>query len=205
MKLFRGSAAHWIVCCLGIGFLVGCGRSTSEPDAVRVTVQPRTLVTVEFVDRLSSHESRAGQQFTARVVEPVSVPEGIAIPAGSVVTGKVVAANPAKKVGGSSQLNVEFTWVQLPGGDTVPFSATFSARGKSATGRDVGIIAGAAAAGAIVGNQVIDRDGGTKGALVGAAAGAVAASQTRAKPVVIPAGTVTNLELSAPIQLEIRP
>jgi type IV secretory pathway VirB10-like protein len=178
---------------------------TPTPAPIPVTVAPGTLVTVEFIDKLSSHESTEGQEFTARVIEPVRVPQGIAIPTGSVVTGKVTEAKPAKKIGGSSRLNVEFTSIRLPAGDSAPFHAAFSTKGKSATGRDVGIIAGAAAGGAILGNQVIDDDGGTKGALIGAAAGAVAASQTRAKPVEIAAGTVTNLELIDPIDLEIRP
>jgi hypothetical protein len=180
-------------------------RPTPTPAPIRVTVATGTLVTVEFLDKLSSHESTEGQEFTVRVVEPVSVPEGVAIPAGSMVTGKVLEAKPAKKVGGSSRLNLEFASIRLPAGDTAPFNATFSSKGKSSTGRDVGIIAGAAAGGAILGNQVIDDDGGTKGALIGAAAGAIAASQTRAKPVEIAAGTVTNLELTQPINLEIRP
>ncbi len=178
---------------------------TPTPAPIQVTVPSGTLVTVEFIDKLSSHESTEGQKFTVRVVEPVSVPQGIAIPAGSVVTGEVTEAKPAKKVGGSSRLNVEFTTIRLPAGDTAPFQAAFSTKGKSATGRDVGIIAGAAAGGAILGNQVIDDDGGTKGALIGAAAGAIAASQTRAKPVEIAAGTVTNLELTEPIALRITP
>jgi hypothetical protein len=122
-----------------------------------------------------------------------------------VVSGKVTEAKPAKKIGGSSVLAVEFVSLRLPNGQTVPFHAQFSTKGKSSTGRDVGIIAGATAAGAILGNQVIDDDGGTKGALIGAAAGAIAASQTKAKPVVIEAGTVTNLDLTAPIDLMIRP
>jgi hypothetical protein len=178
---------------------------TPTPAPIDVTVASGTVVTVEFLDKLSSHESLEGQEFTVRVVEPVSVPQGIAIPAGSTITGKVLEAKPAKKVGGSSRLNVEFTTLRLPAGDTAPFHATFSTKGKSATGRDVGIIAGAAAGGAILGNQVIDDDGGTKGALIGAAAGAIAASQTRAKPVEIATGTVTNLELTEPIDLEIQP
>jgi len=178
---------------------------TPTPAPIPVTVATGSLVTVEILDRLSSHDSTAGQEFSARVVEPVRVPEGVAIPAGSVVSGRVTEAKPAKKVGGSSRLAVEFTSIRLPGGATAPFAAQFSTKGKSATGRDVGIIAGAAAGGAILGNQVIDDDGGTKGALIGAAAGAIAASQTRAKAVVIDAGTVTNLELTQPIKLEIRP
>lgn len=185
--------------------LVGCGRSSRTPDAISVTVDAGTVVTVEILERLSSHDSTAGQSFAARVIDPIQVSEGVAIPAGSIVNGRVTEAKPAKKVGGSSRLAVEFTSIELPSGDTVPFSARFSSTGKSATGRDVAIIAGAAAGGAIVGNQVVDDHGGTKGAVVGAAAGAIAASQTRAKPVVIVAGTVTNLELTRPIKLEIAP
>ena len=174
---------------------------TPTPAPIRVTVPAGSLVTVEFLERLSSHDSSVGQGFTARVVDPVRVDGRVAIPAGAIVTGTVTEAKPAKKVGGSSRLGLEFDELELPGGGSEPIAATFSSKGKSSTGRDVAIIAGAAAGGAILGNQTIDKDGGTKGALIGAAAGAIAASQTRAKPVVIEAGTVTNLELSEPVVL----
>jgi len=182
---------------------------SSEPPApapapIPVTLASGTLVTVEFQQTLSSHESTAGQSFSVRVAEPVRVAEGVAIPTGSVVSGKVTEAKPAKKIGGSARLAVEFVSVRLPGGETLPFAAAFSSKGKSSTGKDVGIIAGAAAGGAILGNQVLDDDGSATGALIGAAAGAIAVSQTRAKPVVIEAGTLTNLELTAPISLTIR-
>jgi hypothetical protein len=175
------------------------------PDPIPVTLATGTLVTVEFQQKLSSHESTEGQEFSVRVAEPVRVAEGIAIPAGSVVAGRVTEAKPAKKIGGSARLAVEFVSVRLPSGETLPFSAAFSSKGKSSTGKDVGIIAGAAAGGAILGNQVLDDNGSATGALIGAAAGAIATSQTRAKPVVIEAGTLTNLELIEPINLTINP
>jgi Glycine zipper 2TM domain len=179
--------------------------ASPTPAPIPVTLASGTLVTVEFQQKLSSHESTEGQSFSVRVAEPVRVPEGVAIPTGSVVSGRVTEAKPAKKIGGSSRLAVEFVSIRLPSGETLPFFAAFSSKGKSSTGKDVGIIAGAAAGGAIIGNQVFDDDGGAKGALIGAAAGAIVASQTKAKPVEIAAGTVTNLELTAPISLKIRP
>jgi len=175
------------------------------PAPVPVTLATGTLVTVEFQQKLSSHESTEGQQFSVRVAEPVRVAEGIAIPAGSVVSGRVTEAKPAKKIGGSARLAVEFVSVRLPSGETLPFSAAFSSKGKSSTGKDVGIIVGAAAGGAILGNQVLDHNGSATGALIGAAAGAIITSQTKAKPVEIAAGTVTNLELTEPISLTISP
>jgi hypothetical protein len=184
-------------------------EQSSEPPApapapIPVTLATGTLVTVEFQQKLSSHESTEGQEFSVRVAEPVSVAEGVAIPTGSVVAGRVTEAKPAKKIGGSARLAVEFVSVRLPSGETLPFAAAFSSKGKSSTGKDVGIIVGAAAGGAILGNQVLDDNGSATGALIGAAAGAIATSQTRAKPVVIEAGTLTNLELTAPISLTIR-
>jgi len=175
------------------------------PAPIPVTLATGTLVTVEFQQKLSSHESTEGQEFSVRVAEPVRVAEGIAIPTGSVVAGRVTEAKPAKKIGGSARLAVEFVSVRLPSGETLPFAAAFSSKGKSSTGKDVGIIAGAAAGGAILGNQVLDDNGSATGALIGAAAGAIAVSQTRAKPVVIEAGTLTNLELTVPISLTISP
>jgi len=175
------------------------------PAPIPVTLATGTLVTVEFQQKLSSHESTEGQEFSVRVAEPVRVAEGIAIPTGSVVAGRVTEAKPAKKIGGSARLAVEFVSVRLPSGETLPFAAGFSSKGKSSTGKDVGIIAGAAAGGAILGNQVLDDNGSATGALIGAAAGAIAVSQTRAKPVVIEAGTLTNLELTVPISLTISP
>lgn len=176
---------------------------TPTPAPIRVTVPAGSIVTVEFLDRLSSHDSTVGQGFSARVVDPVRIDGRVAIPAGAIVTGTVTEAKPAKKVGGSSRLGLEFDELELTAGGSVPIVATFSSKGKSSTGRDVAIIAGAAAGGAILGNQTIDKDGGTKGALIGAAAGAIAASQTRAKPVVIETGTVTNLELTEAVSLVI--
>jgi len=175
------------------------------PAPIPVTLATGTLVTVEFQQKLSSHESTEGQEFSVRVAEPVRVAEGIAIPTGSVVAGRVTEAKPAKKIGGSARLAVEFVSVRLPSGETLPFAAGFSSKGKSSTGKDVGIVAGAAAGGAILGNQVLDDNGSATGALIGAAAGAIAVSQTRAKPVVIEAGTLTNLELTVPISLTISP
>ena len=177
--------------------------TTPTPTPIPVTVAQGTLMDVEFLQKLSSHESEVGQAFSVRIVEPVRVGGRIAIPAGAIISGTVTEAKPAKKVGGRSTLSLDFDLLELPSGHSYPVTVVFSQKGKSSTGRDVAIIGGATVGGAIVGHQV-DGDKGTEiGAVVGAIAGAVAASQTRAKPVEIQPGTVMTLEVTDPLHVEI--
>jgi len=160
---------------------------------------------VEFLQKLSSHESQAGQAFSARLVEPVRVGGRIAIPEGAIISGTVIEAKPAKKVGGRSTLSLDFDLLELPSGHSYPVTVVFSQKGKSSTGRDAAIIGGSTVGGAILGHQVDDDKGKEIGAVVGAIAGTVAASQTRAKPVEILPGTVLTLEASEPLHVEIVP
>ncbi len=177
---------------------------TPTPEPVLVTLPAKTLVTVEFTEKLSSHESEVGQPFTARVVDPVQTARGTAIPVGSLVLGTVAEANPAKQVGGRARLSLDFDTLVLPSGDEYPLRAIFSEKGKSSTGKDAAIIGGATVGGAILGHQVDDDKGKEIGAIVGAIAGAIATSKTAAKPVELPEGTVMTLETLDPMTVAIR-
>ena len=179
--------------------------STPTPAPIPVTVPTGALMDVEFLQHLSSHDSQAGQEFSARVVDPVMLDGRVAIPAGSIISGTVTEAKPAKKVGGRSRLSLDFDLIELPTGHRYPIHVIFSQKGKSSTGRDVAIIGGATVGGAILGHQVDGDKGKEIGAIVGAIAGAIAASETRAKPVELAAGTVMTLEVSEPVYVEIIP
>jgi hypothetical protein len=170
-----------------------------------VTLPAETLVTVEFTEKLSSHESEVGQAFTARVIDPVVVAEGTAVPVGSLVRGTVAEARPAKKVGGRARLSLDFESLELLSGREYPLRAVFSEKGKSSTGTDAAIIGGATVGGAILGHQVDDEKGKEIGAIVGAIAGAIATSQTKAKPVELAEGAVMTLETIEPITVEFQP
>jgi hypothetical protein len=175
------------------------------PAPIRVTLPAGTLVSVEFMQKLSSHESVVGQAFTARVIDPVVVVHGTAVPAGSFVRGTVAEAKPAKKVGGRARLSLDFDTLEFPSGEVFPFHAVFSEKGKSSTGTDAAIIGGATVGGAILGHQVDDEKGKEIGAVVGAIAGAIATSQTKAKPVELAEGAVMTLETTQPITVEFLP
>ena len=86
----------------------------------------------------------------------------------------------------------------------VTISAWLAQKGKSETAKDAATIGGAAVVGAIVGHQVSDDDKGTViGAIVGGAAGTAIAASTKGKEIEIPAGTVSSIELGAPVEIEV--
>ena len=94
-----------------------------------VTVPPGTTVMLRWSETVSSRGSAAGDSFRTTVDEDVTVDEAVAIPAGSVIVGRVTEAH-QPKVGGRARLALEFTSVELPSGESAPIDAVFSASGK---------------------------------------------------------------------------
>ncbi|HLF10741.1 MAG TPA: M48 family metallopeptidase [Gammaproteobacteria bacterium] len=171
-------------------------RSVSGRNAV---VPAGTVLMVGFQERLSSATSRAGDRFTAELVEPVRVNRRVAIPAGSVISGRVLSARPAARFGSRrAQLNLEFTSLRIGSGRDSPISASFHEQGASQTRRDATTIGAAAAAGAVIGHVLgEDRKDMVLGALVGGAIGTGIAARNRGEEVTLPEGIAVEIHLDA--------
>jgi len=167
-----------------------------------VTVPARTILVVELDKTLSSHTSQVGENFRAFLVQDVAVDGQTALPADSIVLGRVTEAKPAKKVGGRARLSLEVYSIQLPNGQQVPLDVVFAEAGKSQTTKDAAIIGGSTLGGAVIGHAVNKGEGTAIGAIVGGLAGAAAANETKAKPVVVNSGTVLTLETIQPLTVE---
>lgn len=167
-----------------------------------MTVPSGTLVTVRFLDTLSSHASQPGDRFTTEVAGDVTLDGTIVVPAGSRIHGHVTEAAPAK-IGGRSRLSLDFDELELPSGEATALDAEFSQRGKSEKLKDAAIIAGGTLGGVILGEAVDEGEGGVIGGIVGGVAGALGAKETKGKPVVLPSGTELTLQLTAPVKVEV--
>ncbi len=165
------------------------------------TAPAGTLLSVRFLDGLSSHSSGAGESFRAEVTQEVSVGGRVLIPAGSRVLGTVVDAHPARKIGGRAILSLRFHTLELPGGPGVPIAASFASAGRSQAPKDAAIIGGSTLGGALLGEAIDEGEGGVIGAVVGGIAGAIGAKRTRGRPVEVPAGTVMSIELTEPVTI----
>lgn len=168
-----------------------------------VTVPPGTVVQLRFSETVSSRYSSAGDAFRTTVDEDVRISDAVAIPAGSVIVGRVTEAHQPRQVGGRARLSLEFTGLELPSGESESIEAVFASRGKSQNLKDGAIIAGSTLGGAVLGEAVHEGEGGVIGGILGGVGGAVAASKNKAKPVEVPAGTVMAVELVRPVTLEI--
>jgi hypothetical protein len=168
-----------------------------------VTVPPGTVVHLRFSETVSTRSSSAGDAFRTTVDEDVVIDDAIAIPSGSVITGRVTESHQPRQVGGRARLGLEFTAVELPSGESAPIDGVFSRRGKSDNLEDAAIIAGSTIGGVVLGEAVDEGEGGVIGGILGGIGGAVAAAKTKVKPVEVPAGTVMSVELVRPVTLEV--
>jgi hypothetical protein len=163
--------------------------TASTPRQTGVTVPAGTPIKIKVATQISSEQAQPGDTWTGTVEEPVIVGDRVAIPAGSTVTGVVTAAKPAEK-GDRAMLGLAVKSVEANGKTHALAAGTEDIVAGSTRARNLGAIAGGAAAGALLGKAI---GGSSKGAVVGgllggaAAGGAVAAS--KGYQVVIKEGT----------------
>jgi hypothetical protein len=151
-----------------------------------------TRLLVRLDQPLDSGSTQPGQRFSGTLEADLVGTEGErVVPAGSAVFGTLVNVQSSGRVRGQSQLDVAFTDVRV-NGSLVPIQAQGVKAVGEATGRDTGRKVGA---GAIVGGVL----GGGSGAVKGAAIGGAASILTRGAQVNIPAGTLLEVQLSAPL------
>ena len=148
-------------------------HATSQPkEEPGVTLAEGTGIKVKVTTHITSETAQPGDTWTGTVQEPVTAGDRIVIPAGSTVTGVVTGAKAAEK-GSRAVLVLAVKSVDV-NGTAHPVSATTdSLIAGSTRARNVGAVAGGAAAGALLGKAI---GGGGKGALIGAIVGGAAAT-----------------------------
>jgi hypothetical protein len=176
----------------GVVFASGCrddqaatGTNTATSNWARLTVPSGTSLDVTLGTALSSETASVGDAWTASVVNGRD-----GIPAGSTVSGTVSAVNAAKR-GERAMLDLRLTSVTVAGHRYTVQGGTEAIIAGSTRARNLGAIAAATAAGALIGTAV---GGGTgKGTVIGAVVGGGAAtgvvSQTKGWQVLLKQGT----------------
>lgn len=166
--------AHWmmIVGLVSIAGLSSCNEEKVAKDGTSnvsntMTVPSGTAIEVTLGTALSSETASAGTAWSGTVL---SGRDGI--PAGSSVSGTVTAVNPAKK-GDRAMLDLGMSSIHVEGHTYAMQGSTEAVIAGSTRARNLGAIAGGAAAGALVGQAV---SGTTKGTVIGAVVGGGAAT-----------------------------
>jgi hypothetical protein len=148
-----------------------------------------TALTVRMTTPVSSETARAGDTWEGTITSSVIVGERILVPAGTPVRGVVKDALGAKK-GNRAMLEVAVTSLELDGRPLTLNAATEPVIAGSPRARNLGAIAGGAAAGALIGKAVGgDGDDAAKGAIIGGAAATVGVAASKGYQVVLKSGT----------------
>jgi hypothetical protein len=148
----------------------------AEPENPGVILPSGTGVNVTIDAAINSETAHAGDPWTGVVKDPVVIGTSAPIPAGSIVHGVVEAAKPAEK-GDRAMLLLAMESVTVNGKTHMLSAVGDSVVAGSTRARNVGAVAGGAAAGALIGHAI----GGGKGALIGGLLGGGAATVGVAK------------------------
>lgn len=174
----------------------------TDPVPSRLTLRPGTFVTVRVNQTLSSDRNQAGDAFSATLVRPVVVDGVVVAQRGQTLGGRVVEAQKAGRVEGTSRLAIQLTDLTLVDGQQVPIQSQFVSRaGGASIGRDAGAIAGTTALGAAVGAAADWGTGAAIGAGAGAAAGVIGVLLTRGRPTEIYPESMLTFRIEAPVTI----
>jgi hypothetical protein len=180
--------------------------SSTEASTVAARTLPiGTEIHAALDDSITSRRDTVGQQVAAHVMENVTGADGrTLIAAGTPVQFTVTRLRASRSKNSQGRLALRADGITV-NGRLQPVQADIrpvprELRGRGVTGSEAAKVGGGAAAGAVLGRVV---GGNTKGAVIGgvagAAAGAVVATQTSTRDVVVKAKTPVVLVLTAPL------
>ena len=170
------------------------------PPPKKLTAPAGAQVSVTITQQLSAKNNNVGDGFTGELAAPVTTSSGATVfPRGAHVTGTVVAAKGKGKFKGEGNLAIQVTEISGHPVSVSAYEKVEKGKGK----RSAGLIGGGAGAGALIGGLAGGGKGAAIGALAGAGAGTAGAALTGNKDVVIPAESVINFHLTAPVTITV--
>lgn len=202
MQISKRSYLYLAAGVLALGLAVYAGARWME-NRNGVTLPAGTALEVSLDHALASNQNRAGDEFSATVVQPVVFEGQTVIPAGARAKGELVDARESGRLKGVAQLRLALTEVEVNGDWYDVETNAISRRGGDHKKRNWAWIGGGAAGGALIGAIA----GGGKGALiggpVGAGAGLAGAAITGKKDIRLSAERRLTFVLAEPVTVPV--
>ena len=174
---------------------------TYEAPKGPVTIPQGTLLQVRTSEPMNSKSAKDGTPVQFTVIHDVVFGGVLAIPRGATVHGVITEVKTTKTgdLGGSSELSLKLTSLDL-GGQNYPLdSDQFKVKGPNKAGETVHNAFGGALLGAIIGGIADRGTGAAIGAAAGAGAGTVASAASSGPGVWIPAEALVDFHLKTPL------
>jgi hypothetical protein len=159
-----------------------------------------TTINVALGGKISSETAVAGDAWYGTVSEDVMTQNGGVIPAGSQVDGVVTGALAARR-GSRAMLELGVQRIRVNGHDESITASSEPVIAGSTRARNLGAIAGGAAAGALIGKAVGDGKNATVGGIIGGAAAAGVVAGSKGYQVVLTNGTVMTFTVTQTVAM----
>ena len=175
-------------------------HTVSEPAPVHhagVTVESGTPLNISVANQISSESANVGDTWSGELKDNVVVGDRVVFPAGSVVSGTITEAVPAQK-GSLAKLGLEVNSITVNGTRHAISASTEPIEAGSPRARNLGAVAGAAGAGALIGHAVGGGKGALIGGLLGAGAAGVGVAKSKGYQVVLKEGTAMTFTVKQP-------
>ncbi|MBM3777287.1 MAG: hypothetical protein FJW23_03470 [Acidimicrobiia bacterium] len=201
MTVMLGCAALSTGCSAGTSAHDMDGGEAAAPAHREVSIPPGTVLALELQSTVSSEHSRLEDPVRATLRAPLML-EGVEVlPAGSVFTGHVTAAERAGRVKGRARIAFRLTEVEIDNVSHNVAAEPVARRAEATKGDDARTIGIGAGAGAALGAIFGGGSGAARGAAIGGAAGTGAVLATRGADVELVAGSYVTTRLTAPLTL----
>ena len=170
-----------------------------KPVAKTVILAEDTVIPIRMIDALDSENAQQGQSFRGTLAGDLIADGMVALPQGTLVTGRVVDAKDAAHFKGSALLSLELTAIDTRGRSIPLVTDTYTKEGPGRGKNTIAKTAGGAALGGIIGALAGGGTGAAIGAVAGGGAGAGVNAVTRGQQVQIPSETLVNFHLQSPV------
>ena len=166
-----------------------------------VTIPQGTLLQLRTSEALNGKRAKDGEPVQFTVIRDVAFGGVLAIPRGATVHGVVTENKKAGDLGGSAELALKLTSLDLGGQSYALDSDQFKVKGPNKAGQTVGSAIGGGIIGTIIGCAVGRGEGCAIGAGAGLAAGTAASAASPGPGIWIPAEALVTFHLKTPLTI----
>jgi hypothetical protein len=177
--------------------------SAAPQSTQKIYVPAGTRILIRTIDSIDSTKQKTGDRFTASLETNLVVDNIVVAPRGTKVYGRLVSAESAGRMKGSSELTLELTDIVIRGTAYPLLTSTYEIKGKGEGGNTAKKVIGGAGLGALIGGIAGGGKGAGIGALVGGGAGTAVAASKKGQQLSIPSESLLEFRLQQPGSLPV--
>jgi hypothetical protein len=177
--------------------------SAAAQSTKNIYVPAGTRILIRMIDSIDSTKQKTGDRFTASLETNLVVDNIVVAPRGTTVYGRLVSAESAGRMKGSSELSLELTDIVIRGTAYPLLTSTYDVKGQGEGSKTAKKVIGGAGLGALIGGIAGGGKGAGIGALAGAGAGTAVAATKKGQQLTIPSETLLEFRLQQPGSLPV--